>query len=110
MLSMFEELPSGFHKVQGLGYLLRRADGYNHPRYVDAAAVAWPTAHESSYIEFMEKAFGEWKTTESTTFVSPYAHGHNPSPNGVAPHSAGGPMTHAPLAGTKTWRRPSGST
>ena len=157
MLSMFEELPSGFHKVQGLGYLLRRADGYNHPRYVDAAAVAWPTAHESSYIEFMEKAFGadlpdtqrlilhekahfmwenvfseelrqnwtalggwyfdadageegEWKTTESTTFVSPYAHGHNPSPNGVAPHSAGGPMTHAPLAGTKIWRRPSGST
>ena len=53
---------------------------------------------------------GEWKTTESTTFVSPYAHGHNPSPNGVAPHSAGGPMTHAPLAGTKIWRRPSGST
>jgi hypothetical protein len=22
---------------------------------------------------------GEWKTTESTTFVSPYAHGHNPN-------------------------------
>jgi surface protein len=126
LLTMFEELPSGFHVVPGLDYVLRRADGYPHPRYPNAAAVAWPTAHDESYIEFMESGFGEirhtrrlilhekahfmwsnvfddelrddwtelggwywvdgedgeegeWFTDEDTTFVSPYAHAHNPN-------------------------------
>ena len=58
LLGMFEELPQGFHAVPGLGYLLRRADGFKHPLHPTAPAVAWPTAHARSYIEFMESAFG----------------------------------------------------
>ena len=34
-----------------------RADGTLHPRYPLAPAVAWPTAHADSYVEFMEAAF-----------------------------------------------------
>ena len=54
---MFEELPAGFHAVPGLSYLLRRQDGHVHPLYETAAAVAWPSAHPESYVEFMESAF-----------------------------------------------------
>jgi hypothetical protein len=57
VLTMFEELPAGFHAIAGLSYLLRRADGYEHPLYPAAAAVAWPKANIESYIEFMESAF-----------------------------------------------------
>ncbi len=28
---MFEELPEGFHKQEGLKYLVRRIDGQEHP-------------------------------------------------------------------------------
>ena len=58
LLSMFEELPQGFHAVPGLRYVLRRADGFKHPLHPTAPAVAWPTAHAKSYVEFMETAFG----------------------------------------------------
>ena len=57
LLTMLEELPAGLHVTAGLRYLLRRLDGQVHPRYPTAAAVAWPTAHNQSYIEFMESAF-----------------------------------------------------
>jgi uncharacterized repeat protein (TIGR02543 family) len=63
ILAMFEEMPSGFHSVEGLEYLVRRKDGAVHPIYPDAPAVAWVTA---GYIEFMESAF--------TTFSSDYLH------------------------------------
>ena len=54
---MFEELPQGLHRTPGLAYLLRRLDGQVHPLYPTAAAVAWPDAHNQSYIEFMESGF-----------------------------------------------------
>ncbi len=54
IISMFEELPSGMHKTQGLKYLVRRLDGTPNPRYPEAPAVAWPSA---GYIEFMDGAF-----------------------------------------------------
>ena len=124
LLNMLEELPAGLHVVPGLAYLLRRKDGYDHPLYPTAAAVAWPTAHEQSYVEFMESgmvgdlrhtrrlilhekahfmwanlfsaglradwvnisgwyedanATSGWVTTQQTTFVSAYAHAHNPN-------------------------------
>lgn len=56
ILAMFEELPEGFHKQEGLKYLVRRIDGQDHPlpAYKEAAAIAW-TGMET--IEFMSKAF-----------------------------------------------------
>ena len=56
ILAMFEELPEGFHKQEGLKYLVRRIDGQDHPlpAYKQAAAIAW-TGMET--IEFMSKAF-----------------------------------------------------
>jgi hypothetical protein len=54
IINMFEEMPSGFHKIQGLNYLIRRIDGAQHPLYSEAPAVAWSGA---GYIEFMESAF-----------------------------------------------------
>ena len=56
MLNMFEEMPSGFHKVEGLEYLVRRIDGQRHPIYPESAAVSWVYA-ETGYIEFMDSAF-----------------------------------------------------
>ena len=46
-----------------LDYVLRRKDGYPHPFYPTAPAVAWPTAHDESYVEFMESGFGEIRHT-----------------------------------------------
>ena len=54
IISMFEEMPSGMHKTQGLKYLVRRLDGTPNPRYPEAPAVAWASA---DYIEFMDGAF-----------------------------------------------------
>ena len=54
IIDMFEEMPSGFHKVQGLNYLIRRINGAQHPLYPEAPAVAWSGA---GYIEFMESTF-----------------------------------------------------
>lgn len=57
IISMFEEMPEGFHKVNGLKYLLRRLDGHPHPLHPQAPAVAWPSKGVDSYIEFMDEAF-----------------------------------------------------
>lgn len=54
LISMLEEMPSGMHKLDGMRYLVRRADGLVHPLYPTAPAVAWTTAE---YVEFMESAF-----------------------------------------------------
>lgn len=54
ILSMFEEMPDGFHKIEGLKYLVRRINGQDNPTYPDAAAIAWGG---SNTIEFMSKAF-----------------------------------------------------
>ena len=51
---MFEEMPSGYHKIEGLDYLVRRINGADNPYYPEAPAIAWDG---SGYIEFMEKAF-----------------------------------------------------
>jgi len=56
IINMFEEMPTGFHSVEGFDYIIRRADGVPHPLYPDAPAVAWPSANPG-YLEFMESAF-----------------------------------------------------
>lgn len=56
ILEMFEEMPSGFHKINELTFLVRRKDGSENLMYPQAAAIAW-VSH--GYIEFMEKAFKE---------------------------------------------------
>lgn len=54
ILSMFEELPEGFHKQEGLKYLVRRINGQPNPIYPNAAAIAWTGLHT---IEFMDISF-----------------------------------------------------
>jgi hypothetical protein len=54
ILAMFEELPEGFHKQDGLKYLVRRVNGQVNPQYPSAAAIAW-TGLET--IEWMSVAF-----------------------------------------------------
>ena len=122
ILEMFEEMPSGFHKINELTFLVRRKDGSLNPMYPDAPAIAW-VSH--GYIEFMEMAFttvsldylhrlilhekahfmweflfspalkqawidlggwyetdqtaSGWATTQTTQFVSAYAHLKNPN-------------------------------
>ncbi|MCZ6671649.1 MAG: hypothetical protein O7C75_01795 [Verrucomicrobia bacterium] len=55
IIDMFEEMPSGMHKIPELKYLVRRLTGHAHPIYPSAAAVAWVL--ETGYIEFMSSAF-----------------------------------------------------
>ena len=57
ILTMFEEMPEGMHKMKELKYLVRRKTGQSHPIYPSAAAVTWTTANEP-YIEFMDSTFG----------------------------------------------------
>ena len=54
IISMFEEMPSGYHKIEGLDYLVRRINGADNPYSPEAPAIAWDSP---GYIEFMEKAF-----------------------------------------------------
>ena len=54
ILAMFEELPEGFHKQQGLQYLVRRINGQDDPVMPSAAAIAFAGRNT---IEFMSKAF-----------------------------------------------------
>ncbi|KAF6245487.1 hypothetical protein C6989_03395 [Nitrosopumilus sp. b2] len=56
IINMFEEMPDGFHSIDELQYLVRRADGVPHPLYPEAPAVAWSFLNPG-YIEFMESAF-----------------------------------------------------
>ena len=69
ILAMFEELPEGFHKQDGLKYMVRRINGQDHPKYKTAAGIAWTgnadyltdndEVNDSKMfvIEWMEKAF-----------------------------------------------------
>lgn len=68
ILAMFEELPEGFHKQEGLKYLVRRIDGQDHPipSYKEAAAVAW-TGMET--IEFMSKAFAGGNLSDTRRLI-----------------------------------------
>ena len=54
ILQMFEEMPTGFHKIDGFNYIIRRQNGHPHPIYPQAAAVTWPS---EGYIEFMSRTF-----------------------------------------------------
>ena len=54
ILAMFEEMPEGFHKIDGLKYLVRRINGQDNPVYPAAAAIAWTGIKT---IEFMSKSF-----------------------------------------------------
>ena len=54
IMSMFEEMPPGMHKIDGLNYLVRRLDGTFDPTSPTAPAIAYPGA---GYIIFMEHAF-----------------------------------------------------
>ena len=56
IINMFEEMPTGFHSIEGFDYLVRRADGVSHPLHPSAPAVAWSSTNPG-YIEFMESAF-----------------------------------------------------
>jgi len=56
IINMFEEMPTGFHSIEGFDYIVRRADGVSHPLHPGAPAVAWPSTNPG-YIEFMESAF-----------------------------------------------------
>lgn len=58
IINTFEEMPKGFHTIDGLNYLVRRADGTAHPLYPSAPAVSW-TGTNPGYIEFMESAFSD---------------------------------------------------
>ncbi len=60
LINIFEDMPTGMHKIEGLNYLVRRKNGLEHPLYPTAPAVAWRTskdAGKNGYIEFMESAF-----------------------------------------------------
>ena len=54
LINTLEEMPSGIRSTPGLQYIVRRKDGYPHPLYPLAPAVAWTNA---GYIEFMDRAF-----------------------------------------------------
>jgi hypothetical protein len=57
IINMFEEMPSGFHKIEGMNYLVRRVNGSESPIHPSAPAIAWV---DSGYIEFMESGFNSF--------------------------------------------------
>jgi hypothetical protein len=66
ILAMFEELPEGFHKQEGLKYLVRRINGQDNPQYPGAAAIAWAGFNT---IEFMSKAFNDGNINDSRRLI-----------------------------------------
>jgi hypothetical protein len=66
ILSMFEELPDGFHKQNGLKYLVRRINGQDNPKYKGAAAIAWTGLKT---IEFMSKSFNGGSLNDSRRLI-----------------------------------------
>ena len=55
IISIFEEMPQGYHKIPELDYLVRRLNGVCSPAYgCDVPAIAWTG---SGYIEFLESGF-----------------------------------------------------
>ena len=122
ILAMFEELPEGFHKQDGLKYLVRRVNGQRNPKYKTAPAIAWTglntiewmsiafTSGDLNYLRRLilhekahflwEYSFDDslrvnwasiggwfedptaasgWSTSQTTAFVSAYAHLKNPN-------------------------------
>lgn len=66
IIMALSETPKGFFKIQGLRYLLRRRDGQPHPVLKEALAVAHPRGpNVNSYIEFMEIAFSDRRTSSA---------------------------------------------
>ncbi|SBT75458.1 sporozoite invasion-associated protein 1, putative [Plasmodium ovale] len=62
LATSWDEYPTGFQKVKGLKYLVRRKNGLKHPVYPTAPAVAFPSGSDvDSFIEFMESAFVNYK-------------------------------------------------
>ena len=53
IISMFEEMPSGFHKIEELNFLIRRLNGTQSPAYGSPSNCV----DRLSYIEFMESGF-----------------------------------------------------
>ena len=66
ILAMFEELPEGFHKQNGLKYLVRRINGQDDPVMPPAAAIAFSDRH---VIEFMSKAFNGGSINDSRRII-----------------------------------------
>ena len=66
ILAMFEELPEGFHKQEGLKYLVRRINGQDNPQYPTAAAIAWTGFNT---MEFMSKAFNGGDINDSRRLI-----------------------------------------
>lgn len=54
VISVFEELPSGFRNIPGFEKIVRRKHGLTNPIYPGAPAIAWVNA---GYVEFMDGAF-----------------------------------------------------
>lgn len=54
LVTMFEAMPSGLHKLENLHTLARRVSTHKHPDNPLAAAMSWPG---NGYIEFMESTF-----------------------------------------------------
>ena len=60
ILSMFEELPEGFHRLDCFKYLVRRVNGQCHPILgCDVPAIAWT----SGVMEWLEKGFKNVSST-----------------------------------------------
>ena len=55
IISVFEEMPTGYHRIEGLSYLVRRLNGTCNPyKPCFVPAIAWTG---SGYIEFLEAGF-----------------------------------------------------
>ncbi len=65
IINQFEELPEGFHKINGFKWLVRRLDGTVNPVYPEAPAVAW----SNGYMEFMEAAFSSYDIANITRLI-----------------------------------------
>lgn len=74
VIAMLEEFPPGLRDISyperegGLRYMLRRANGLQHPWYAQAAAVAWPyPGHD--YIEFLDGTFLDGNITATQRLI-----------------------------------------
>ena len=54
LVTVLEDMPSGFRNIPGLEKMVRRKDGLTNPLHPGAPAIAWVS---SGYIEFMDSAF-----------------------------------------------------
>jgi peptidoglycan hydrolase-like protein with peptidoglycan-binding domain len=54
LITVLEDMPSGFRNIPGLEKMVRRKNGLTNPLHPGAPAIAWVS---SGYIEFMDTAF-----------------------------------------------------